>query len=187
MLEPVRDAERREMRGKPLVRRIQPVLLAAGYIQSRGVPGEPFRQGEEIVLRRYGFFFAENGCDLRFMQGDRAALDRPAQIGDARKARRARIAVGVGERAFHRAVPAHGKAEDIVLLPCRAKTEHPAANGGQLFGDIGKIRQAVYHVGIEAALHLRQHNGDTALARVPLHGGVARPAGAVVRQPVQKV
>ena len=56
----------------------------------RSLSGEPFRQDEEIVLRRNGFFFAENGCDLRFMQGDRAALDRPAQITDARKARRAR-------------------------------------------------------------------------------------------------
>ena len=40
---------------------------------------------------------------------------------------------------------------------------------------------------IKAALHLRQHNGETALARIPLHGGIARPAGAVVRQAMQKV
>ena len=79
MLEPVRDAKRREMRGKPLVRRIQPVLLAAGYIQSRGVPGEPFRQDEEIVLRRYGFFFAENGCDLRLETERRSTVRHRSQ------------------------------------------------------------------------------------------------------------
>ena len=175
------------MCGKALICRVQPILLTAGQIQSRSLSGEPFRQDEEIVLRRNGFFFAENGSDLRFMQGDRAALDRPAQITDARKARRARVAVGVSERAFHCAVPAHGKAENIILLPRRAKAEHPAAHGGQLFGDIGEIRQAVCHIGIKAALHLRKHNGETALARVPLHGGVARPAGTIVRQAMQKI
>ena len=64
MVKPVRKAERREMRGKALICRVQPILLTTGQIQSRGIPAEPFRQDEEIVLRRNGFFFAEYGRDL---------------------------------------------------------------------------------------------------------------------------
>ena len=166
---------------KCLIHRVQPVLLAAG-LENGGRILTTGCKGKQIIFRPCIGSSAPDGVCFRLRQ--HLGCLGPQGAGEAGAPG---VPLRVRQSALQGAESAHAQAHYIVILGLGGKAKEPAADLGQFLGDVGKILHSRTGIAVETALHLRHHHRHAVIPGIPLHGGIAAPAGTVIGQAVQQV